>query len=77
MRIGLRLLSALMIAGAVASPAVVTGCYHHHYYAGTWNDNEAPYYARWEAETHRDHKDWGQRSADEQQQYWTWRHDHP
>jgi hypothetical protein len=66
-----------MIAGALASPVIVSGCYHHHGYAATWSDSETPYYARWEGETHRDHKEWGARSADEQQQYWSWRHDHP
>jgi hypothetical protein len=79
MRSGYRLFSALMIAGALASPVVVSGCYHHpdHEYVATWSDNEAPYYSRWEAETHRDHKEWAQRNADEQKQYWSWRHDHP
>jgi hypothetical protein len=75
MRAALRLLSALVIAGAVASPTVVTGCYHH-YYHGTWSDTEGPYYARWEAETHRDHKDWSQRNTGEQQEYWNWRQSH-
>ena len=77
MRSTYRLFNALLIAGALASPVVVSGCYHHHYYSATWSDAEGPYYARWEGETHRDHKEWGQRSADEQQQYWSWRHDHP
>lgn len=77
MRIRFRLLSALMIAGAIASPTIVAGCYHHGYQHAAWSDNEAPYYARWEQETHRDHKDWAQRNGDEQQQYWSWRHDHP
>src|SRR6202034_4873055 len=69
MRSAYRLFNALMIAGVlVASPVVVSGCYHHHYYAGTWSDSEGPYYARWESETHRDHKEFAQRNADEQQQ---------
>jgi hypothetical protein len=78
MRSASRLISALMIAGAVASPMVVAGCYHHRYESATltWSDSEGPYYARWEQETHRDHKEWAQRNADEQREYWGWRHDH-
>jgi hypothetical protein len=77
------MLSTLMIAGALASPAVIAGCYHHGYdrdhggVALVWSDNESPYYARWEQETHRDHREWAQRNADEQHAYWNWRHDHP
>lgn len=85
MRSGYRKLSTLLIAGALASPMVIAGCYHHHYDHdrdddrdhAAWTDNEAPYYARWEQETHRDHRDWSQRNADEQREYWAWRHDHP
>lgn len=78
MRSAPRLISALMIAGAVASPMVVAGCYHHHYNSATltWSDNEGPYYSRWEQETHRDHRDWAARNAGEQNEYWSWRHDH-
>jgi hypothetical protein len=71
------MLSALMIVGALASPVVVSGCYHHGGYDhAAWSDSEGPYYARWEQETHRDHKDWAQRNGGEQGQYWSWRHDH-
>lgn len=81
MRSGYRLFNAVMIAGALASPVIVGGCYHHHdrgyAVSATWSDNEGPYYSRWESETHRDHKEWAQRNADEQRDYWAWRHDHP
>jgi hypothetical protein len=76
MRSTLRLLSALTLAGVIASPMVMAGCYHHHYYSATWSDNERPYYVRWEQETRRDHRDWEQRNADEQREYWSWRRDH-
>jgi hypothetical protein len=77
MRYRFRLLSALMIAGAVASPAVVTGCFHHQYANSSWSDSEAPHYAQWEQSTHQQHQDYSARSAGEQQQYWSWRHDNP
>jgi len=77
MRYGFRLLSALMIAGAVASPAVVTGCFHHQYANGSWSDSEGPHYAQWEQSTNQQHKDYASRNSGEQQQYWSWRHDNP
>lgn len=71
----------LLFAGLVSVSTV--GCYHHqHDYdehgevAMQWSAGEEPYYERWENQTHRDHKDWNQRSSDEQRQYWSWRHDH-
>jgi hypothetical protein len=92
MRYGYRLLSALMIAGALASPTLVTGCFHHQYangqyangqyangqYAnGSWSDSERPHYAQWEQSTKQEHRDYSARNASEQQQYWSWRHDNP
>jgi hypothetical protein len=77
MRRRLRLLSALMIAGAVASPVVITGCMHHQYANGSWSDSEGPHYAQWEQSTNRPHKDYSARGADEQQEYWSWRHSNP
>jgi hypothetical protein len=52
------------------------GCVQHHYYHDQWSDSEVVYYNRWEVETHRQHVDWAQRNADEQHQYWEWRHNH-
>ena len=72
MRHGLRLLSALMIAGAL-----VTGCFHHQYASGSWSDSEGPHYAQWEQSTKQEHRDYSARNAGEQQQYWSWRHDNP
>jgi hypothetical protein len=77
MRYGIRLLSALMIAGAVASPAVVTGCFHHQYAGGSWSDSEGPHYAQWEQSTKQQHKDYASRNSGEQQQYWSWRQSNP
>jgi hypothetical protein len=62
---------------------VMTGCathrvydpYYHDYHQ--WNQPEQVYYQQWEGETHRDHRDLNQRAADEQKEYWTWRHNHP
>ena len=71
------LMLTLLFAGLVSVSTF--GCYHHHdhdYVAMRWSNGEEPYYERWENETHRDHKSWDQRNADEQRQYWDWRRDH-
>jgi hypothetical protein len=67
----------LLFAGLAAVTTV--GCYHHHDYDSVsvhWTTGEEPYYESWEKETHRDHRDYSQRSADEQHSYWDWRHSH-
>lgn len=69
----------LLFAGLISVSAF--GCYHHNdhdhdYVAMQWSAGEEPNYERWEQDTHRDHKDWNQRSADEQHSYWDWRKSH-
>jgi hypothetical protein len=78
-----QLASVLLIGGAFAATTAVTGCMHHHYYAetaegseGTWSSAESPYYVRWERETRREHREWTERAADEQHEYWEWRRHH-
>jgi Spy/CpxP family protein refolding chaperone len=39
--------------------------------------NETVIYNKWEVETHRDHKEINQRTADEQKEYRDWRGKHP
>jgi len=76
--------TALLIAGALTTPALVTGCMHHHDYDRdeyaqrqyVWTEAEVPYYNQWENDTRREHRDWNQRSAEEQRQYWDWRRQH-
>jgi hypothetical protein len=46
--------------------------YYHDYHP--WNHDEVVYYQRWEGDTHRDHVDFRKRNANEQKEYWTWRH---
>ncbi len=83
MRGGSRYLSSLLLAAALTSPLVITGCavharvydpYYHDYHP--WNHGEVVYYQNWETETHRQHVDFKRRNADEQKQYWDWRHKH-
>jgi hypothetical protein len=85
MRISARFLPSALIALAVISPLIVTGCsarvstgyrVHDGYYNDdhVWDSNEVVFYSRWEGETHRHHRDFRKRSADEQKEYYTWRH---
>jgi hypothetical protein len=77
-----RVMIALLITGAIASPIAVTGCAPHRYYDPyyhdyhPWNHVEIVFYQRWEVETRRDHRDWDSRNGDEQREYWNWRHNH-
>jgi hypothetical protein len=74
---------SLLLASALVVTAGMGGCagrasytVHDSYYNDdhVWNNGEVAYYTRWEGETHRDHKDFRQRPADEQKEYFTWRH---
>src|SRR5262249_37756018 len=79
-------LTGLLLAGAIAIPFITTACPGHHYYRAydpyyhdyhRWDDHETVYYQRWTVETHRDsHRDYRNLSKNEQQEYWTWRHNH-
>jgi hypothetical protein len=41
-----------------------------------WDNTEVTFYSSWETETHRPHVDYARRNADEQKEYWNWRHSH-
>ena len=86
MRFLFRHLASALLAVALASPALITGCatrvstgyrIHDGYYNDDhiWDDNEIVFYTRWEGETHRDHRDFRRRPREEQKEYFTWRHD--
>lgn len=70
---------------ALAAAMMFTACSSHRYYRANdpyyhdthrWDDREAGYYAQWERDTHRDHREYRDRKEDEQKEYWTWRHQH-
>jgi len=82
MRSTMNSFATLLLAAAIGTPVLTTGCEahvriydadHHDYH--DWN-GEVVYYNQWEGETHRDHKDFHDRNADEQKEYWNWRHNH-
>jgi hypothetical protein len=85
MRFPFRNLTSIALSAALASAMLLAGCsahlstgyrvhdgYHNDDHA--WDDTEMGYYGRWENETHRHHEDFRRRSADEQREYWNWRH---
>jgi hypothetical protein len=74
---------ALLISASTLVPMVTIGCAgevrvydpdHRDYHR--WNRDEIVFYTRWETNTHRDHREWRERRAEEQQEYWAWRHSH-
>jgi hypothetical protein len=78
-----RLGSSILLSAALLSPVLFTGCSVHASYRTydpaygdyhVWDNAEVGYYSRWEVETHRDHRDFRKRNADEQKEYWAWRH---
>ena len=66
----------MVVVAALLTGTVVSGCYHHGYVVAEWNVGERPYYERWERETQREHREYEQRKADEQKEYWEWRRHH-
>jgi hypothetical protein len=81
-----RCLSSILMAGALATPVIITGCaarvgvgyrvydpYYRDYHV--WDDHERGYYQQWTVETHRDpHRDFRKLKHEQQKEYWSWRH---
>ncbi|HUJ30974.1 MAG TPA: hypothetical protein VLY23_06810 [Candidatus Acidoferrum sp.] len=75
--------SILLVAALMGPPVILSGCaarvrvydpeYHDYHH---WDHHEVVYYQQWEVDTHRNHVDFDHRSADEQNEYWKWRHAH-
>jgi hypothetical protein len=74
---------AILMATAISSPALLSGCgghvrvydsYYHDYHP--WNRTEVGFYTQWEGETHRDHVEFAARTPEDQHAYWDWRHKH-
>ncbi len=66
---------ASMILGSTLIIPLLVGCPEHRQVVvyGTYGPAETPYYSRWEAETHRDHREFERRKKAEQREYWEWR----
>jgi hypothetical protein len=66
MRLLFKNFASLLLAAAVISPVMMTGC----------RSQETVYYNRWEQDTHREHRDLNQRTEAEKQEYSEWRRSH-
>jgi hypothetical protein len=80
----IRCFKSMPLTIILVSPIISTGCaVHGRYYDSahadyhSWGPAERAPYARWEAENHRSHIDYGKLKKEDQQGYWNWRHDHP
>jgi len=63
MRLLFKHFAPLLLAVAITSPAVMTGC----------RSQETVYYNQWEHDTHREHRDLNKRDEAEQKEYSDWR----
>ena len=77
--------TSIVLAVAFLSSMIIGGCAVHASYRTydpgygdyhVWNSGEEGFYTRWEVDTHRDHRDFRKRNAEEQKEYWDWRHKH-
>lgn len=86
MRLTFRIFPVLPLAAALALPLMLGGCRHHDHRdhedegqqaqpAESQAPNTDPY-LQWERETHRQHEELAQRSAEERKQYEEWQRNH-
>ena len=83
MRRTFRRLDSLLLAALLVAPALSTGCaarvrvydpYHRDYH--DWDDREDRAYRRYQSERHEEYHELSRRRAEEQRDYWKWRHEH-
>jgi hypothetical protein len=84
-----RLISAILLSGALSLPLVVLAQDHdqnqhdQRYYDKShkdyhqWNANEDRAYHEFAHQRHIKNEDWSHASKRQQQEYWSWRHEHP
>jgi len=82
MRIRPKKILPLLLAAAISSPILLTGCeahgrvydsYDHQYHQ--WAP-ESGFYVQWENENHYRHERYQRRNQNQQQEYWQWRSRH-
>jgi hypothetical protein len=82
-----RFLSALVLSGALLAPTVILADDDAHvsnrrYYDKEhkdyhqWNRDEDQTYRQYLQENHRPYRDFNRLKRNDQDRYWTWRHDH-
>ncbi len=77
-----------LLATALLTPLMITGCSAHvsagyrvydPYYSDyhVWGPGEDVYYNRWLGERHLERRDFRKLNHDQQRDYWNWRHGQP
>lgn len=70
----------LLLAAAISSPLLITGCEVHGRVYDSYDHGyrqwapESPYYTHWERENRYRHERYERRSQEQQEEYWRWRH---
>jgi hypothetical protein len=86
-----RYLGSLLLGVALIAPVGIQAedkdkdhnCPNNGYYdrdhkdCHSWDDHEGRAYQTWEQAQHKTHREYSKLKADEQSQYWKWRHEHP
>ena len=84
-----RCLGSLLLGATLIAPVGIQAkdknqnCPNKGYYdrdhkdCHTWDDHEGRTYQSWEEAQHKTHRDFSKLKANEQSEYWKWRHEHP
>lgn len=83
----IRIFNTLLLGAALIAPLSIVSTAraedHHgvyrdeeHHDQHEWNNREDRAYRIWLKEHHRKYKDFGKMRADDQRDYWAWRHNH-
>lgn len=76
-------IGSLLLAVALASPALTSGCaarvgvydeWHHDHHR--WDDHEEIVFRGYLTDNHKDYHRYKEMSRDDQKAYWDWRHNH-
>lgn len=83
----LKILNSLLLSATLLAPLSIVSTaradHHHetyrddeHHDQHEWNDHEDRAYRMWLKEQHRKYKDFAKLRAEDQRNYWAWRHNH-
>lgn len=84
-----RCLGSLLLGAALIAPVGLQAkdknhnCPNNGYYdrdhkdCHNWDDHEGRAYQSWEEAQHKTHREFSKLKANEQSEYWKWRHEHP
>lgn len=76
-RFGSSMILALMLTGSAACAARVRVYDEPHHDYHRWDSREDASFRVYLGERHMEYRDFNHLNATEQNDYWSWRHDHP